>query len=294
MFMITEEYYAYKRDEYAVEQVVFHSLNGEIKQSTFTDEIKQKTYNLLKERSFAQIINDYVLDSLDKNNDDSVLEDFKKVVPVVTITNHLLVVLDKEDALNYFPARSSYITNEQLKNLNKNLKNKIRFIKLFNHNIKSIELIPKLVNEDSNKSLYELKTILNYVSYKVNLEHETAGMKKLFKLYDYFKELNNGKIVVIDELDSHINDIFLTKMLEYTYEYAKGQLIFTSHSITPMETLRKGKNAIDFISISGKITSWKQIGNYSPTNLYKNGMIDGLPFNIWSESFDKIFSGEEH
>ena len=167
------------------------------------------------------------------------------------------------------------------------------FVKLFKPNIKSIDLEITTLRRRRRTKLYEVESFLNYGDYKINFEYESMGIKKIFKLYDYFKDLTNGKIVVIDELDSHINDIFLTKMLEYTYEHAKGQLIFTSHSITPMETLKTGKNAIDFISISGKITSWKQIGNYSPTNLYKLGMIDGLPFNIWPESLMKVFVDEE-
>ena len=59
-----------------------------------------------------------------------------------------------------------------------------------------------------------------------------------------------------------------------------------------METLKSKKYGIDFMSMSGSVTSWKQVGNYSPSNLYKKGMIKGLPFNLESEDFLGVFSND--
>ena len=39
--------------------------------------------------------------------------------------------------------------------------------------------------------------------------------------------------------------------------------------------------------------AWVKNGNYSPANLYKNGMIEGSPFNIDSTDFIGVFSTEE-
>ena len=59
-----------------------------------------------------------------------------------------------------------------------------------------------------------------------------------------------------------------------------------------MEILKSKKNAIDFMSMNGQLTSWTQVGNYSPSNLYKKGMVQGLPFNIGAESFLEVSSDE--
>jgi hypothetical protein len=59
-----------------------------------------------------------------------------------------------------------------------------------------------------------------------------------------------------------------------------------------METLKSKKNSIDFMSMSGTLTSWMQIGNYSPSKLYKKGMVQGLPFNVEAEDFLGIFDNE--
>jgi AAA15 family ATPase/GTPase len=112
-------------------------------------------------------------------------------------------------------------------------------------------------------------------------------------LYNSIKFLSDGGILIIDELDSHINDIYLVKLVEYVSKYANGQLIFTTHNVSPMETLKSKKYSIDFMSMSGKVISWTQIGNYSPSKLYRKGMINGLPFNLDSEDLLGVFTDDE-
>jgi hypothetical protein len=72
-------------------------------------------------------------------------------------------------------------------------------------------------------------------------------------------------------------------------EYGEGQLCFTTHNVGPMEVLKRHKKSIDFLSTNGKVTSWVKNGNYSPSHLYRNGMIDGSPFNVDSIDFIPIF-----
>ena len=51
---------------------------------------------------------------------------------------------------------------------------------------------------------------------------------------------------------------------------------------------------IDFLSENHKIYPWTANGNYSPAKLYRNGMIEGSPFNVDSIDFIGVFdSGEE-
>ena len=46
--------------------------------------------------------------------------------------------------------------------------------------------------------------------------------------------------VAIDELDSGVFEYLLGEMLRILAEHGKGQLIFTSHNLRPLETLDKG------------------------------------------------------
>ena len=76
-----------------------------------------------------------------------------------------------------------------------------------------------------------------------------------------------------------------------------GTVIFKAVSYThlgPMDVLKHHKKSIDFLSEDHEIYSWTTSGNYSPSKLYRNGMIEGSPFNIDSIDFIGIFgSGEE-
>ena len=48
---------------------------------------------------------------------------------------------------------------------------------------------------------------------------------------------------------------------------------------------KKNKNSIDFLANDNKIIPWRKNGNFAPDKLYKNGMIEYLPFNIEAEDF---------
>ena len=102
-----------------------------------------------------------------------------------------------------------------------------------------------------------------------------------------------GGIVFIDEFDSNLHDVYLCALLEYLMDYGEGQLCFTTHNVSPMEILKRHKMSIDFLSLDHKISSWKTNGNYSPSNLYKRGMIEGLPFNVDSTDFIGILDSLE-
>ena len=82
-------------------------------------------------------------------------------------------------------------------------------------------------------------------------------------------------------------------LLEYLMENAEGQLCFTTHNIGPMDILKKNKKSIDFLSEDHKIYSWTNNGNYSPSSLYKNGMIEGSAFNVFSFDFLSAFHSSE-
>ena len=124
-----------------------------------------------------------------------------------------------------------------------------------------------------------------YDSYSIDVEFESTGVKKLIKLFLYFEEMVEGGIVFIDELDSNLHDVYLCALLEYLMKYGEGQLCFTTHNVGPMDVLKKQKKSIDFLSEDHKVYPWKTNGNYSPSKLYRSGMIEGSPFNVDATDF---------
>lgn len=112
-------------------------------------------------------------------------------------------------------------------------------------------------------------------------------------MFELFNHALAGGIAFIDEIDSNINDVYLTTLLNFFNQEMKGQLVFTTHNLSPMEVLRKNKFAIDFLNENQRIVSWTITGNANPIRAYQNGLIKGLPFNIDEFDFIGIFGEGE-
>lgn len=163
-----------------------------------------------------------------------------------------------------------------------------RFLHIFKPDLTGIK-----IDKREDKKEYICDLVMEYESYHISAEFESTGIKKLIQLYAYLKEMDDGAIVFIDEFDSNLHDVYLCAVLEYLMEYGEGQLCFTTHNVGPMDVLKNNKKSIDFLSINHKIYPWKKSGNYSPSKLYRNGMIEGSPFNIDAIDFIGVFKTEE-
>lgn len=161
------------------------------------------------------------------------------------------------------------------------------FLQIFKADLQGIE-----IDKKEDHDVYVCNLIMVYDSYKIYAEFESTGIKKLIRLFAYLKEMVQGGIVFIDEFDSNLHDVYLCALLEYLMEYGEGQLCFTTHNVGPMDVLKRHKKSIDFLSADHKIYPWTRNGNYSPSKLYRSGMIEGSPFNVDSIDFIGVFSSE--
>lgn len=306
-----DDYYIDEENLYQVlsksEKVLAKVSEGEIVESLISNELKSKMSNQLLRRSIIDVYKDISLNNFKHNiqekKEDSALYAFAKLgmslfVKTEEIDKHEFYIFNKRISNNFKPnIEESRVTIDSfysyrldtrfLPEFKKHMKNMENFIKLFKRDLVQIELKEKI---DKNEVVVE--PYFDYGTYKVHLEFESAGIKKLTELFDLFTYKENGDIIVIDEFDSCINDVYLMKLLEYFVQNPKGQLIFTSHNITPMQVLSRCNHAIDFITEDGDITEWKKNGNYSPVKVYQNGLIKGLPFNINSFDFIGLFDEE--
>lgn len=193
------------------------------------------------------------------------------------------------DWLDVISITHNYISKEVYKTFEKMVNKLYEFLKIFKSDLQGIE-----IDKKENRDKWVCDLVMVYDSYKIHAEYESTGIKKLIQLFAYLNEMVEGGIVFIDEFDSNIHDVYLCALLEYLMEYGKGQLCFTTHNVGPMDVLKHHKKSIDFLSEDHEIYSWITSGNYSPSKLYRNGMIEGSPFNIDSIDFIGIFgSGEE-
>lgn len=198
-------------------------------------------------------------------------------------------IVDKDkEKLNKITVRRNRVMKSDYLKFEQTIRRLKDFIRIFKKELVDIEIDKK---EDKDK--FDCSLIMVYEDYKVNAEFESTGIKKLINLYVYLCEVNNGGMVFIDELDSNLHDVYLCALLEYLMNYAQGQLCFTTHNVGPMDILKKNKKSIDFLSVDKTIYPWIKNGHYSPANLYRNGMIEGSPFNVESIDFIGVFDTEE-
>lgn len=87
---------------------------------------------------------------------------------------------------------------------------------------------------------------IQLMSYKnskeIPFQYESEGIKKIVSILQLLIVVyNNPSITVaIDELDAGVFEYLLGELLNIISEKGKGQLIFTSHNLRPLETIDKG------------------------------------------------------
>lgn len=79
-------------------------------------------------------------------------------------------------------------------------------------------------------------------SKEIPLQYESEGIKKLVSILQLLIVVYNKSsiTVAIDELDAGVFEYLLGEVLHIISEKGKGQLIFTSHNLRPLETLDRG------------------------------------------------------
>ncbi|MCU6688183.1 ATP-binding protein [Dorea acetigenes] len=95
----------------------------------------------------------------------------------------------------------------------------------------------KLMENGKDGIQFEIITLRDGA--RIPLLYESAGIKKLISICSNLVACYNQEsyCLVVDEVDSGIYEYLLGECLEVMQEKAKGQLIFTSHNLRPLEVL---------------------------------------------------------
>ena len=171
-------------------------------------------------------------------------------------------------------------------------------IKIINQlNVVLITIIPSLKLEIENLgnalsknggeiATIELFSIKNNI--KVPLKYESEGIKKIISILSTLISMfnNPSTCLIVDELDAGIFEYLLGELLKIIEHRGKGQFIFTSHNLRPLETL--SKESLVFSTANSKnrfirITNSKNNNNLR--NVYLRGVdLGGLEECIYEET----------
>lgn len=94
------------------------------------------------------------------------------------------------------------------------------------------------LSADGNRGI-RVETVSRRQGLEIPMRYESDGIKKIISILSSMIKMYNDPSVclVVDELDSGIFEYLLGELLEILAENARGQLIFTSHNLRPLEKL---------------------------------------------------------
>lgn len=116
---------------------------------------------------------------------------------------------------------------------------------------------------------YRIQLMSNKNSKEIPLQYESEGIKKLISILQLLIVIYNkpSMTVAIDELDSGVFEYLLGEILRIIAEKGKGQLVFTSHNLRPLETLDKGFIAFTTTNPQNR---YIRLNNVKATNNLRN------------------------
>ena len=252
-----------------------------------------RSFNAFRPAVFAYLFTGMLVTSFgskDDTHETVVINDFKGSYDTIvrSLTTNGLKLLKKSFSTikgeNY-----AWIINESEEEEYKEITKKFAiFLRKLNTNIRDVKV--KFKHDGSSLSFCELKFL--YHGYDVDYEFESTGIKKLCSLFLAFYQASKNNIVIIDEVDAGVHDLFIKALIEYFVAYTNCQIIVTTHHIELMESIKDLSKSIDILTDDCQIKTWTKSGDYSPSSLYRKGYLDGTPFNLNPFDFAEVFSEE--
>lgn len=94
---------------------------------------------------------------------------------------------------------------------------------------------------EKSQEVCKVEFFSNKNSKEIPLRYESEGIKKIISVLSLLINVFNHSnfIMAVDELDAGIFEYLLGELLELIQDRGKGQLIFTSHDLRPLEVLDK-------------------------------------------------------
>lgn len=113
---------------------------------------------------------------------------------------------------------------------------------------------------------------------EIPIRYESDGIKKIVAVLHMLIAMFNyeSMTVLIDELDSGVFEYLLGEILEILEQRGKGQLIFTSHNLRPLEVLDKNNLVFTTTNINNRYIKLKNVKtNNNLRDMYYRDLVLG-------------------
>ena len=162
--------------------------------------------------------------------------------------------IETDDKLNFFYrvrdsyglislniAKATYLSEKNNETITKIINQMNKVINTIIPNLKlELKEVDKITSLDTDKVKIAVDLLSNRDGNLIPFRNESAGIKKIISILSALISVYNNKsyCLVIDELDSGVFEYLLGELLTVIDRYGKGQLVFTSHNLRPLEVLK--------------------------------------------------------
>lgn len=157
--------------------------------------------------------------------------------------------------------------------------------------IPGMEIVSKIISEDidkKNEVEYKVQLLSVRNGVEIPIKYESDGITKILSILSALTALYNNKdvFVAIDELDSGIFEYLLGEFLAVMKETGKGQLVFTSHNLRPLEILDKEKIYFTTTNPLNRYIRFKNLKpNHNLRDVYLRAIqLGGQPETVYEET----------
>lgn len=118
---------------------------------------------------------------------------------------------------------------------------------------------------NSGEKVVRVEYVSKKSGYNVPLRNESEGIRKIISMLGAIINFYNREeaFTIIDEIDAGIYEYLLGEFLEVLHEGGRGQLLFTSHNLRPLEKLSK-ENL--YFTTCNKNNRFIKLSNVKPNN----------------------------
>ncbi|WP_035190441.1 AAA family ATPase [Ligilactobacillus equi] len=128
-------------------------------------------------------------------------------------------------------------------------------------------------------------------------KYESNGIRKMLRLFPLIILAMNGQTVIYDEIDNGVHDLILGQIFSQIGDYMDGQLIFSTHNTTLLQTfspsnaylIDEKKDGTKTIKSVDEIKEIKKGHNIQ--KLYLSGKLGGTPQTIDKDKLLNAFKG---
>lgn len=194
------------------------------------------------------------------------------------------VMMFRLDTPTVFPLAYSRLVEKTVISLNEVLSRVIPGMRL-----KLRRLGSQLMQDGSEAIVFEPVTTRDGRPEQIPLRDESEGIKKLISMLNMFVAAYHSPTMTlaIDEFDAGLHEYLLGELLVQFRKGGKGQLIFTSHNLRPLECLDKRSIVFTTSNPEERYIRLKNVkANNNLRDVYYNQISNGINRELYEMSGD--------